>query len=392
MSKGNILVTGGTGYIGSHCVLVLLEAGFDVTIVDNLVNSSKVSIDRVRKIVGCSSERIRTFQANLCSLDALEVVFQSSGKFDACIHFAGLKAVGESVEKPLLYYENNITGTLNLLKLMDKYNCTNLIFSSSATVYGLAKSPITEDSPVGSGITNAYGRTKYMIEEIIKDFAASKHRVKKDSVWKASILRYFNPVGSHPSGEIGEDPYGLPNNLMPFVAQVAVGRREKLTVFGNDYNTKDGTGVRDYIHVMDLVEGHLAALMRLRGENFTGFPSSVKHASGGTDEKSVQQHQYASDVPGVEVFNLGTGNGNSVLEMVEAMKKASGRPINYEFGPRRGGDIDICFADTTKAAAVLHWQASRNLDDMCKDLWNWQQKNPMGFNTTQESDGIKESK
>jgi UDP-glucose 4-epimerase len=349
----NVLVTGGAGYIGTHTIVTLIEAGYDVTVVDNLVNANVESLKRVCEITGCDSSRLRFYHVDLCDEDALEAVFKDSKTFCSCIHFAGLKAVGESVAKPILYYENNLGSTSNLIKMLDKYDCHKIVFSSSATVYGSAAVPITESTPAGVGITNAYGRTKYMIEEILKDFKGSKvqHITKKPDDWSVVILRYFNPVGAHPSGRIGEDPNGIPNNLMPYVAQVVVGRREKLTVFGNDYDTKDGTGVRDYIHVMDLAEGHAAALKFM-------------------DKKG----------PSYDVFNLGTGNGNSVLEMVAAMKKASGKSLPYEFGSRRPGDIAVCYAATDKAEKELGWKATRSLDDMCKDLWAWQSTNPNGYN------------
>lgn len=327
----HVLITGGAGYIGTHTCLVLLQKGYRCTVVDSLVNCSEEGLNRVREMAGCEPHRLQFFKADLCDEEALEGVFSAAAKegspFDACIHFAGLKAVGESVQRPLLYYQNNIGGTLVLLRLMDKYNCFKLVFSSSATVYGSAEVPITEHTPAGLGITNAYGRTKYMIEEILKDFKASKApsiSKQAEDRWSITTLRYFNPVGAHPSGRIGEDPNGPPNNLMPYVAQVAVGRRPVLTVFGNDYATPDGTGVRDYIHVMDLAEGHAAALAYMSG----------------------------AASPGYDTFNLGTGRGCSVLEMVEAMRRASGQPIPYEFGPRRPGDIAVCYAATEKAEKV----------------------------------------
>ena len=351
-----VLVAGGAGYIGTHTIVCLLEAGYDVTVVDNLINSSEESLKRVIEITGCAENRIKFYNIDICNENELEKVFkESSTNFVACIHFAGLKAVGESVQKPLLYYRNNLDSTISLLNLMDKYGCRNFVFSSSATVYGSAAVPITEETPAGVDITNAYGRTKYMIEEILKDFKKSKYGLKKengeDDKWSITTLRYFNPVGAHPSGKIGEDPNGIPNNLMPYVSQVVVGRRKELTVFGNDYDTKDGTGVRDYIHVMDLAEGHVAALKYME--------------SKGLNEYSV--------------FNLGTGIGYSVLDMVNAMKKASGRDLPYVFGPRREGDIAVCYADTKKANDILNWKATRSLDDMCKDLWKWQSLNPNGF-------------
>ena len=347
MSNKSILVTGGSGYIGSHTVVCLIEAGYDVTIVDNYVNSSSESIERVREITGCSYERIRVFEVDCCDSVQLEKVFQASPKFQACIHFAGLKAVGESVAKPILYYDVNLGSLTTLIKLLDKYDCHQLVFSSSATVYGSAPVPITENTPTGTGITNAYGRTKYMIEEILKDFIRSKG---SDSDWSVTILRYFNPIGAHSSGRIGEDPNGIPNNLMPFVAQVAVGRRDKLSVFGDDYDTPDGTGVRDYIHVVDLAQGHLAAI-----------------------------HYMEKKDPSYYVFNLGTGQGVSVLQMVTAMEKACGHAIPYEVAPRREGDIATCYADTTLAREELGWVSRKTLDEACADLWKWQSNNPNGY-------------
>lgn len=351
----NILIAGGAGYIGTHTIVCLLEAGYDVTVVDNLVNSNEESLRRVRQITSCESSRLRFFESDMLNVDSLEHVFKSSPSFAACIHFAGLKAVGESVKKPLLYYENNLISTFNLLKLMGKYDCKSIVFSSSATVYGSAQVPITESTQAGLGITNPYGRTKYMIEEILQDFKIA------NPDWSITVLRYFNPVGSHPSGLIGEDPNGIPNNLMPYVSQVVVGRRSHLTIFGKDWPTKDGTGVRDYIHVMDLAEGHVAALKYMAPRT----ASSVSKMPSGHCKYSV--------------FNLGTGVGYSVLEMVEAMKEASGKPLPYEFGPRREGDIAVCYADAAAAREHLGWAAKRSLADMCQDLWNWQSKNPNGY-------------
>jgi len=269
------------------------------------------------------------------------------------IHFAGLKAVGESQRIPLNYYENNMNSTFNVIRLMEEFGCYNLVFSSSATVYGSADvMPITENTPVGVGITNAYGRTKYMIEEVLKDFYNSQSLTKTEkNPWSITLLRYFNPIGAHPSGLIGEDPNGIPNNLMPYVSQVAVGRRDFLTIFGNDYNTSDGTGVRDYLHVMDLAEGHLSAIQYM-------------------DKKGS----------GLFTFNLGTGNGCSVLDMVKAMEKACGHEVKYKIGPRRPGDIATCYADASLAEKEMNWKATRGLDEMCSDLWCWQKKNPQGFN------------
>jgi len=288
---------------------------------------------------------------DMCDEASLRNVFESSPTFQACIHFAGLKAVGESSQIPLKYYDNNLTSTFVLINLMEEFNCRSLVFSSSATVYGAADTmPITESTTVGLGITNAYGRTKYMIEEILNDYYSSTVLDGKTTDWSITILRYFNPVGSHPSGLIGEDPNGIPNNLMPYVAQVAVGRREFLTVFGDDYDTKDGTGVRDYLHVMDLADGHLSAISYMKKQG-----------------------------AGIYTFNLGTGNGCSVLEMVHAMSKACGHEIKYKVGPRRPGDIATCYADASHAKTEMNWEAKRGLEEMCADLWCWQQQNPNGF-------------
>lgn len=333
-----IIVTGGAGYIGSHTCLELLEADHEVIVIDNLSNSSKESLRRIQKLSGKS---LTFHQVDLLDTPSLETVFKQE-KADAVIHFAGLKAVGESVEQPLLYYENNIIGTLNLCEVMEKTGPMNIVFSSSATVYGDPETvPITEDFPLSA--TNPYGRTKLMIEEILRDL----HEANDE--WNAAILRYFNPVGAHPSGEIGEDPSDIPNNLMPYIAQVAVGKLPELSVYGDDYPTRDGTGVRDYIHVVDLSVGHLKALEKLEGD------------------------------PGVMTYNLGTGRGYSVLEMVEAFRKASGKEIPYKIVGRRPGDIAECYADPTKAEKELDWKAGRGLDDMCEDTWRWQSKNPVGY-------------
>lgn len=333
-----ILVTGGTGFIGSHTVLELLKEDYQVVVMDNLYNSKTESLNRVQKITG---KEAKFHQLDLLDEDGLDRLF-SAYEFDAVIHFAGLKAVGESVEKPLLYFKNNISGTINLCEAMKKYGVKNLVFSSSATVYGdPEKSPIPEDSPVTS--VNPYGRTKLTIEYILKDLYDS------DQSWNIALLRYFNPVGAHESGLIGEDPNGIPNNLMPFVTQVAVGKLEKLRVFGNDYPTHDGTGVRDYIHVVDLAVGHLKALEKLENK------------------------------PGVVTYNLGTGTGSSVLDVVKAFEKANDIEIPYEITARRPGDAAICYADPSKAEKELNWKAERNLVDMCRDAWNWQQKNPNGY-------------
>ncbi len=336
-----ILCTGGAGYIGSHTCVELLNEGYDVVVLDNLSNSSEVALERVEKITG---KKVKFYKADILDVDALETVF-SSEKIDAVIHFAGLKAVGESVEKPLEYYQNNITGTLNLCNVMRAHGVKNIIFSSSATVYGdPAFIPITEDCPKGSP-TNPYGWTKSMIEQILTDLHTS------DSEWNVVILRYFNPIGAHESGLIGEDPKGIPNNLVPYIAQVAIGKREALGVFGNDYDTPDGTGVRDYIHVVDLARGHVKALKKIE-------PGS-----------------------GVSIYNLGTGNGYSVLDVLHAYEKACGKTLPYEIKFRRPGDIATCYCNADKAKNELGWTAELGLDDMCESSWNWQSKNPDGYNS-----------
>ncbi|CEA08764.1 UDP-glucose 4-epimerase [Arthrobacter saudimassiliensis] len=333
-----ILVTGGAGYIGSHTTLALLEAGHDVTVLDNLANSSEESLRRVQELSGRSLDFIK---ADLLDEQALEAAFAQS-RPEAVIHFAGLKAVGESVAKPLYYYTNNVVGTLNLLQCMDRHDVRTIVFSSSATVYGASEQvPLTEDMPMDA--VNPYGRTKEQIEDILSDLGTADPR------WRVALLRYFNPVGAHESGRIGEDPTGVPNNLLPFVAQVAVGRREKVMVFGNDYSTPDGTGVRDYIHVVDLAAGHLAAL------------------------------DYVSGQAGVYRWNLGTGNGSSVLEVLAAFSKAAGREVPYEFTDRRPGDAAVSYADATAAQRDLGWSAKHSLDDMCRDHWRWQEQNPQGY-------------
>ena len=328
------LVTGGAGYIGSHTCVLLIEAGYEVVIFDNFSNSSKDSIKRVEKIVG---KEIVVIEGDIRNQEELQKVFDGY-KIDAVIHFAGLKAVGESVEQPLKYYDNNVIGTIVLSEVMQKNGCKSIIFSSSATVYGDPDSvPIREDFPLSA--TNPYGRSKLIIEEILRDVYLS------DSSWKIVLLRYFNPVGAYESGTIGENPRGVPNNLMPFVAQTAVGKREQLSVFGDDYDTPDGTGVRDYIHVVDLANGHLKALDRI--ESFTE----------------------------VMTINLGTGRGYSVLEMVKAFERASGKRVPYLIAPRRAGDIATCYADPSYAKEVLDWEATRDIDDMCRDAWRWEMYN-----------------
>ncbi len=334
-----ILVTGGAGYIGSHTCIELINAGYEVVVVDNLYNSSKESLKRVGAIVG---QEIKFYEADIRDAAAMKNVFDNE-KIEAVIHFAGLKAVGESVAKPMEYYDNNINGTLVLCNAMKEAGVKNIIFSSSATVYGdPAFIPITEECPKGQ-CTNPYGWTKSMLEQILTDIHTS------DNEWNVVLLRYFNPVGAHKSGTIGEDPKGIPNNLMPYITQVAVGKRECLGVFGNDYDTHDGTGVRDYIHVVDLADGHVKALKKI-------------------EEKA-----------GVCVYNLGTGNGYSVLDMVKAFGKACGHEIKYEIKERRPGDIATCYADPTKAKNELGWEAKRGLDEMCEDSWRWQSNNPNGY-------------
>ena len=333
-----ILVTGGAGYIGSHTLIELINNNFDVVVVDNLVNSSRESLRRVEQITG---HEIPFIEADVRDQSALSDIF-TTYDIDSVIHFAGLKAVGESVAKPLEYYDNNLVSTLALLEAMRKHGVKQLVFSSSATVYGSpSELPLRETSTVGVGLTNPYGKTKYMIEQIIQDYCAA------DPAFEATILRYFNPIGAHESGQIGEDPNGIPNNLLPYVAQVAVGKLQSVGVFGDDYDTPDGTGVRDYIHVVDLARGHVAAL----------------------------QHMKA----GANVYNLGTGSGTSVLEIIKAFSKACGRDLPYEIKPRRAGDIAACYADCSKAERELGWRAELSIEQACADSWRWQSQNPNGF-------------
>ncbi len=335
----SILVTGGAGYIGSHTCVELLEAGYDVVVVDNLYNASPEALKRVEKITGKS---VTFYEADILDKEALNKIFDTH-KIEAVIHFAGYKAVGESVRKPIEYYYNNMTGTLVLCDVMRAHGVKNIVFSSSATVYGdPAQIPITENCPKGQP-TNPYGWTKSMLEQVLTDIHTS------DPEWNVILLRYFNPIGAHKSGMIGEDPKGIPNNLLPYIAQVAVGKREMLGVFGNDYDTPDGTGVRDYIHVVDLAAGHVKAIEKLR-EN-----------------------------PGVEIYNLGTGNGYSVLQVVAAFEKACGHAIPYEIKPRREGDIATCYCDPEKAKNELGWVAKYGIDEMCEDSWRWQSTNPDGY-------------
>lgn len=334
-----ILVTGGSGFIGSHTVVELLEAGKEVVVIDNLSNSSPVALKRVEEITG---KHVVFYQADIRDREALEEVFAKE-TIESCIHFAGLKAVGESVEKPWEYYDNNITGTLTLVDVMRKHGVKNIIFSSSSTVYGDPDSvPVTEESPLKK-CTNPYGSTKFMLEQILTDIQTA------DPEWNVVLLRYFNPIGAHKSGRIGENPNGIPNNLMPYITQVAVGKRERLGVFGDDYDTPDGTGVRDYIHVVDLARGHVKALKKI-------------------EEKA-----------GLCIYNLGTGQGYSVLDVVKNFEEASGVKIPYEILPRRAGDIAANYADASKALRELGWKAEYTLKDMCADSWNWQKNNPDGY-------------
>ena len=332
------LVTGGAGYIGSHTLIELINNNFEVVVIDNLANSSRESLRRVEQITG---HEIPFIEADVRDQSALDDIF-TTYSIDSVIHFAGLKAVGESVAKPLEYYDNNLVSTMTLLEAMREHSVKQLVFSSSATVYGSpSELPLRETSTVGVGLTNPYGKTKYMIEQIIQDYCAA------DPAFEATILRYFNPIGAHQSGQIGEDPNGIPNNLLPYVAQVAVGKLQSVGVFGNDYDTPDGTGVRDYIHVVDLARGHVAAL----------------------------QHMKA----GTNVYNLGTGSGTSVLEIIKAFSKACSRDLPYEIKPRRAGDIAACYADCSKAERELGWRAKLSMEQACADSWRWQSQNPNGF-------------
>lgn len=336
----NILVTGGAGYIGSHTSLELLQKGYSVTVLDNLSNSSCVALNRVRELSG---KPINFIEGDILDSDKLDTIF-SANSFDAVVHFAGLKAVGESVAKPLIYYENNVSGTINLLKAMHRSGVKTLVFSSSATVYGEPKIlPIDENTACSA--TNPYGMTKLTIEMILKDIQSS------DSTWRIACLRYFNPVGAHPSGLIGEDPRNMPNNLMPFISQVACGVREELSIFGGDYPTADGTGVRDYIHIMDLARGHTAA---------------VRVLANMTEGRLI-------------TVNLGTGTGTSVLEMIAAFEKASGKIIPYKIVERRPGDVASCYADAKNAELILGWKAELGIEEMCADTWKWQSSNPLGY-------------
>lgn len=335
----SVLVTGGAGYIGSHTCVELINAGVDVVIVDNFYNCKKSSISRIRALV---DRDFKYYECDIRDRDGMDAIFKKES-IDSVIHFAGLKAVGESVHKPIEYFDNNVNGTLVLLDVMRNNGCKKIVFSSSATVYGMNNiSPLTEDMTVG-GVTNPYGRTKYMIECILQDLFVS------DSEWSICLLRYFNPIGAHKSGTMGEDPNGIPNNLMPYITQVAIGKREKLNVWGNDYDTHDGTGVRDYIHVVDLALGHVKAVEKVKKET------------------------------GLFIYNLGTGKGYSVLDVVKAFEKASGVEIPYVIGPRREGDIATCYSDPSKAFKELGWRAERDIEEMCEDSWRWQSQNPNGY-------------
>lgn len=335
-----ILVTGGAGFIGSHTCVELLNAGYEIVVVDNYYNANPKSLERVKELTG---KDFKSYECDIRDSEGMDKIFKEN-KIDAVIHFAGLKAVGESCQKPIEYYDNNIGGTLKLCDVMRNNSCKNIVFSSSATVYGMKNvSPLKETMKTG-GTTNPYGTTKYMIEIILEDI------YKSDNEWNVTLLRYFNPIGAHESGRIGENPSGIPNNLMPYITQVAIGKRPFLSVYGNDYDTPDGTCIRDYIHVVDLADGHVKAVNNI------------------LDGKK-----------GVQIFNLGTGKGYSVLDIVKAFSKAYGKELPYKIAPRRPGDLAVCFSDPTKAKEVLGWEAKRGIDDMCRDSWNWQSKNPNGY-------------
>ena len=346
----SILVTGGAGFIGTHTLIELYKAGYDAVILDNLSNASPKAVKRAEEIIG---KKIPFYEGDIADREIYREIF-GANVIDACIHFAGYKAVGESVEKPLEYYQNNIAGSLVLFDEMRKRNVKKIVFSSSATVYGdPAEIPITENCPVGK-VTNPYGRTKAMLEDILTDIAYA------DKEWDVVLLRYFNPIGAHVSGTIGEDPNGIPNNLMPYITQVAIGKRPELMVFGNDYDTPDGTGMRDYIHVTDLAIGHVKSLMK------------IGVVPNGLTSKLEEKH-------GVLIYNLGTGNGSTVLDVVHAFEEATGVNVPYKIVDRRAGDVAVCYCDASRAEEELHWKAERDLKTMCADAWNWQKKNPEGY-------------
>ena len=348
MKDQTVLVTGGAGYIGSHACLELLQAGFKVVVVDNLANSKVESLTRVQQLAG---KTLTFYQADIRDKQALTDIFAKEAP-DTVIHFAGLKAVGESCALPQLYYHNNVYGTLVLTEVMSAANVKQLVFSSSATVYGESASPqYSEHFPLGA--INPYGRSKAMIEDILRDLSASDKLNKVENPWKIALLRYFNPIGAHDSGMIGEDPNGVPNNLMPYVAQVAIGKLTQLSVFGDDYPTRDGTGIRDYIHVVDLVQGHIKAIAALNGEHFSEGECKA--------------------------YNLGAGRGYSVLEIIDAFQRVTGKTIPYQMSPRRAGDLAECFANPALALEELNWKVEKDLDDMVNDTWNWQTKNPQGY-------------
>jgi UDP-glucose 4-epimerase len=348
MKNKTVLVTGGAGYIGSHACVELLQAGYKVVVVDNLSNSKPESLSRVQQITG---KTLAFYQADIRDKQALTDIFAKESP-STVIHFAGLKAVGESCAQPFLYYHNNVYGTLVLTEVMSNANVKQLIFSSSATVYGESSSPqYSEDFPLGA--INPYGRSKAMIEDILRDLSAADKLNPTEFPWKIALLRYFNPIGAHESGMIGEDPNGIPNNLMPYVAQVAIGKLTQLSVFGDDYPTRDGTGIRDYIHVVDLVKGHMKAIAALDGDKF--------------------------EEGACKAYNLGAGRGYSVLEIINAFEKVTGKTINYKISPRRSGDLAECFANPELALKELNWKVEKNLDDMVADTWNWQTQNPQGY-------------
>ncbi len=365
-SETCVLVTGGAGFIGTHTCVELLGKGYQVVVVDDLSNSSERALDRVRKITGVTDDQLKFYEVNILDRKALELVFLEN-KVDAIIHFAGFKAVGESVQKPLEYYWNNVAGTLVLCEVARDHGVKNLVFSSSATVYGEPEFiPITEDCPKREA-TNPYGQTKSMLEQVLTDI------YKGDNEWNIALLRYFNPIGAHESGLIGEDPKGIPNNLLPYVAQVAVGKLESVGVFGDDYNTPDGTGVRDYIHVVDLARGHVAALDWMGGKVGTGEPLGIGSLAGAATEDGTRR--------GVGIFNLGTGTGSSVLDVIHAFERACNKTLPYHVKPRRAGDIAENYAACEKAHSELGWSAEYDLDRMCEDSWRWQSQNPEGYTT-----------